>query len=72
VDEQRVVDIFLDNIRALARAFAGADEAHDFLDVLYHVDALSTVGVLAGLDDPRVFRGLVLLLDGFQFLVFFI
>lgn len=61
VDQQRVFDVFLHDV---ASSFAAVqldvvvDKMHDLLETVAHVDAVASVCVFSGLDDPNVFDDL--------------
>lgn len=50
----RPLDVLLDNKRSVRVTFALADDLFNLFKTLAHVDAVSSIGVLAGFDDPDV------------------
>mmetsp|Transcript_9735 Transcript_9735/g.16401 ORF Transcript_9735/g.16401 Transcript_9735/m.16401 type:complete len:318 (+) Transcript_9735:37-990(+) len=54
VDEQRVVDVLLDDAGALGAGGGLLDQLLDLGELLGHLDAVAAVGVFARLDDPDV------------------
>jgi hypothetical protein len=55
VDEEWVVNIFLDNACSLFVTSGGlVDNADDFIVILSYLNSISTVGILTWLDNPNV------------------
>ena len=63
VDQQRVVNVLLNDEGTVVLLVGPADDGLHFADRLHHSDALAAVRVLTWLDDPSVLRGPVPLPD---------
>jgi len=56
MDEERVMDVFLDDARPSPRLGTVFNNASDLVFVLRNLDSYASVRVLAWLDDPDVAR----------------
>jgi len=56
VDEKRVMDILLNDTSSLSVLGGVDDDVLDFSKILCNLDALTSICVLARLDDPDVLR----------------
>jgi hypothetical protein len=73
VNQEWVIDVLLDDCRAVSLPIAGcSSQSFDLVKLRGHIDATPSIGIFTWLDDPCITWHLIFLPNGFDLLIIFI